>query len=71
MTQEKTCKGCIYSPISGGTYPVECCACSRWYADKYVSVLLIIENKLKEIRTLQDRMAKLIDDVEKLEKNND
>jgi len=71
MIQEKTCKGCIREPINEGTYPVECSDCSRWYADMYEEESLIVENKLKEIRTLQDRISKLLADIEKLEKSND
>jgi len=71
MTQEKTCEGCIHEPINGGTYPEGCGTCSRWYADKYEGESMIIENKLKEIETLRDRISRLLSDVEKLEKNND
>ena len=71
MTQEKTCKACIHEPREKEEYTEECGTCSRWYADKYEGEPMIIGNKLKEIRALQDRISKLIADIEKLAKNND
>ncbi len=34
---KETCEGCSYEPENKGNYPMDCCQCSRFYADGYVA----------------------------------
>ena len=46
--KEKSCKGCVKEPIHEKNYPLECCECSRWYADGYTEPLQIFVKTFEE-----------------------